>query len=143
MRDLILSPALTLPARLLSVTFSRSGGPGGQNVNKVATKADVRLDLAGAAGFLPAEDLERLRAALGARIDAEGRVQVVSSRYREQARNVEDALARMEDLLRQGLQRPRKRKRTRPSAGSRERRLGAKKHRSRIKQMRGRGAAED
>ncbi|MCC6672744.1 MAG: aminoacyl-tRNA hydrolase [Planctomycetes bacterium] len=136
LRDLHLPGGLVLPARLLDVSFSRGGGPGGQNVNKVATKADLRLDLAAAAAFLRPGDLERIRDVLAARLDPEGRLMVVSSEHREQARNVAAALARMEALLRTALHRPKARRRTRPSRGSVLRRLEEKRHRGERKRER-------
>ncbi|MBE7467459.1 MAG: aminoacyl-tRNA hydrolase [Planctomycetes bacterium] len=140
LRDLQLSGSRVLPARWLSIRFARSGGPGGQNVNKVSSKADLRLDLAAAAAHFSPEELERIREQLAPRIDAEGQLQVVSSEHREQARNVAAALARMEALLRGALKRPKVRRATKPSRGSKERRLEAKKHRSQVKQWRGRPA---
>ena len=136
LRDLTISPGQVVPLRLLSVRFARSGGPGGQNVNKVETKADVRLDLAGAVEVLGAPIVERIREKLANRLDAGGALQVVSSEYREQGRNVEAALARMETLLLGALAQPKRRKPTRPSAGSRQRRLDAKKRRGQLKKDR-------
>jgi ribosome-associated protein len=143
LRDLEISPQRVVPASLLSVRFTRSGGPGGQNVNKVATKVDLRLDLAGATAFLGAEDVARIREKLATRLDAEGRLQVVSSESRLQARNLETAVARMERLIRRALSRPRPRKPTRPTRGSRERRLAEKRQQSAKKRQRARDPSED
>ncbi|NCO41166.1 MAG: aminoacyl-tRNA hydrolase [Armatimonadetes bacterium CG_4_10_14_3_um_filter_66_18] len=137
LRDLALSPRRVLPARLISVHYSRAGGPGGQHVNKVATKADVRLDLDGAVEFLGESEVARIREKLVSRLDADGNLQVVSDEQREQARNVESALARMEGLLRGALIRPKVRRPTRPTRASRERRLAEKKRKGRVKQWRG------
>jgi ribosome-associated protein len=131
MRDLQLPRhRLVIPETLLSVRFSRSGGPGGQNVNKVSSKADVRLDLAGLEPILGPDRLTLIREKLGNRLDEEGRLQIISSEHRDQPRNVESALARMETLLDGALERPRPRRATRPTRGSVERRLKEKKHRS-------------
>lgn len=135
LRDLSVG-RFVLPASLLTVKFARSGGPGGQNVNKVASKADVRLDLAGAAEFLGESGVARIREKLEARIDKAGALIITSSEHRDQPRNVEAALARMEALLTAALARPKARIATKPSRGAKERRLGEKKARSEIKKGR-------
>jgi ribosome-associated protein len=135
-RDLHLGRRRVLPARLVSARFVQSGGPGGQNVNKVATKADVRLDLDGAAAVLGEELVERIRRKLATRLDGDGNLQVQSSEHRTQARNLEGALARMENLLKEALAVPRKRRPTRPSRAARKRRLDTKRRRGDIKRMR-------
>jgi ribosome-associated protein len=136
LRDLVVSPRRVLPARLLRARFSRSSGPGGQNVNKLATKVDLRLDLEAARAILGEPAVRRVREKLAARLDAEGRPRVVADRHRERARNLEAALRRMEELLREALARPRARKPTRPSGAGRERRLADKRLRSRLKRQR-------
>lgn len=141
LRDLRISQRRAVPAHLLSVRFSRSSGPGGQNVNKVASKADVRLDLAGALSAIGADAVTRIRAKLATRLDGDGNLQVVSDEHRDQTANVEAALARMESLIQGALQRPKKRRPTKPSRGSKERRLKEKKQRSQIKKWR--SSAED
>jgi ribosome-associated protein len=132
-----------IPERLLSVRFSRASGPGGQNGNKVATKVDLRLDLEGATECLGVEAVARIREKLASRLDGEGRLRVVSSESRLQARNLEVALERLEELIRRALARPRPRKPTRPTAGGRQRRLEGKRQQSEKKRLRGRDPRED
>ena len=138
LRDLELSARRVLPASLLSVRFSRSSGPGGQHVNKVASKADLRLDLAAVEEILGAAAVARIRTVLRSRLDGDGNLQVVSEEHRRQSANVEEAISRMETLLRGALTVAKKRRPTRPTAGSRERRLRQKRQRSDIKKGRAR-----
>ena len=132
-RDLQLTRTCVLPARLLDVRFSRSGGPGGQKVNTAETKVDLRLDLAGSAEFFSEAQLERIRDQLAPRIDGEGWLFVVSSEHRTRIANVHAAHARLEGLLRAAMTPPRRRRPTRPTRGSKERRLKEKKRDGSIK----------
>jgi ribosome-associated protein len=122
--------------RRATFTFARASGPGGQNVNKVSSKAVARLLLSNLSG-LDREQRERLKARLGRRVTAGGELLVSVQDTRDQARNRELALERMTELVAAALRRPRKRLRTRPSAGSREARLRAKRRRSQLKRGRG------
>lgn len=126
-----------IPSRCLRVRFARAGGPGGQNVNKVATRADLQLDLHCAREALGEADVGRIRRQLATRIDAHGLLKVSSRRARTQARNVELACARMEELLADALARRRTRRATRPSRASQERRLAAKRAQGARKRERG------
>jgi ribosome-associated protein len=131
-----ITPALSIPDDELVERFVRASGPGGQNVNKVATAVELRFDAAGS----PSLD-EPLRARLLARRDRritdEGVVVISAQRFRTQERNREDARDRLAALILAAMHVPKKRIATKPSRGARERRLGAKRERSTIKSGRG------
>jgi len=135
------TPTLTLDERDLQETFVRSPGPGGQNVNKVSTAVQLRFALEGSAG-LPAEVRRRLRTLAGRRVTADGWLVIEANRFRSQARNREDARARLVELVRRAAHSPKPRRATRPSAASKERRLQDKRVRARTKLARGRSAVD-
>jgi len=121
----------------LQWTFVRSGGPGGQNVNKVASKAVVRWNLA-ASPSVPEDVKARMRMQQRNRITTEGDLIITSQRYRDQERNKQDCLEKFRDIILQAFITPKPRKPSKPSHASRERRLQVKRRRSQVKKTRGR-----
>lgn len=119
----------------IDVRFDRSGGPGGQNVNKVATRATVLFDFE-ACPLLTAADRARLREKLATRRTKDGRLRAVSSRHRHQGRNRAAATERLLDLVLAALTRPKRRRATRPTRGSKQRRLDHKRRRGETKARR-------
>src|SRR5688572_3614482 len=131
-----------VPAAALTVRAVRASGPGGQNVNKVATKIDLRVELDRVEG-LSAAARSRLDALARHRLDADGRLVVTSQATRNQARNLEDAREKVRALVASALIPPRPRTATRPSAQARERRLGEKRLRGGVKRLRARPSRDD
>ncbi len=133
--DLVVTPALTVPAAELRWRFSRASGPGGQGVNTTDSRVELTWEL-GSSAVLPPATLERLRTRLAARLTNDAIV-VVASEYRAQRRNREAARLRLAALLRAALAPPPPpRRATRPSAAARRRRLEDKRHRSEVKRLR-------
>jgi ribosome-associated protein len=130
-----ITPQLAIPAAELSESFTRSAGPGGQNVNKVASKVELRWNLVSSAA-LSERDRAWLLERLQRRLTADGDLVVRSSRTRDQARNRADARERLVETVRAALRRPRRRVATRPSRGSVERCLAGKKRRASVKRAR-------
>ncbi|MBV9345751.1 MAG: aminoacyl-tRNA hydrolase [Gammaproteobacteria bacterium] len=128
---------LEIPDEELTVTFVRSSGPGGQNVNKVASAVQLRFALA-ASRALDAAVKTRLRALAGRRVTAQGELLILARTHRTQEANRREAEHRLTELIRAALPAPRPRRATRPTRGSQERRLARKARAGRTKQLRGR-----
>lgn len=133
---------LHIPDEELHWAFARSGGPGGQNVNKVASKAVLRWDVA-ANQTLPPEVKERLLRLQANRITTEGELVIQGQRFRDQPKNIADCEERLREMILQAMHVPKTRKPTKPGRGARERRLGAKKERSQRKAGRKRPGLDD
>ena len=125
----------------LDIAFVRASGPGGQNVNKLATAAQLRFDIGKIA--LPDDARARLMRLAGQRMTKEGVIVIHAQRFRTQERNRSDAIDRLLELLREALVRPTPRRPTKPTLGSRQRRLEGKKRRSDIKARRGSRGYDD
>ena len=129
----------SIPEQDLQFQFVRASGPGGQNVNKVATAAQLRFDLAGTQA-LAAPVKARLRAIAGNRVNADGALLIMARNHRTQEGNRRAALSRLEELIARASVEPKKRHATRPTLGSRQRRLDNKRERKQIERLRGRVA---
>jgi ribosome-associated protein len=125
----------------LDISFVRASGPGGQNVNKLSTAVQLRLDTRRIA--LPADARARLIRLAGQRMTKDGVIVIHAQRFRTQERNRMDAIDRLIGLLREAMTRPVPRRPTRPTLGSKQRRLEGKKRRSDIKSRRGSRGFED
>jgi len=136
-----ITPSLAIADDEITITFVRASGPGGQNVNKVSTAAQLRWDPLNSPS-LPEDVKQRLIKLVGSRITGDGVLLIEAHRYRTQEQNRADALARLQALVEKALLRPKARRVTRPSAAVRARRLKTKKYRGEIKRLRGKPADE-
>jgi ribosome-associated protein len=135
MQDIVVTPRVVIPGGELALAFARSGGPGGQNVNKVASKVSLRWNPTTTAALGPDERawlVERLRS----RLTGDGTLIVTSTATRDQSKNRDDAARKLALIVRAALARPRPRRPTKPSRGAKRRRLADKRHHAEIKRDR-------
>lgn len=136
-----ISRDLTIDEKDIDISFVRASGPGGQNVNKLSTAAQLRFDTSRIT--LPADAAARLARLSGQRMTKDGVIVIHAQRFRTQERNRADAIDRLVELLREALVRPVPRRATRPTLGSKQRRLEGKKRRSDVKAKRGSARFDD
>jgi ribosome-associated protein len=130
-----IAPGVEIPETELSFSASRSGGPGGQHVNKVSSRIELRFDL-DASPSLTDEQKRRIRSRLGARVTKDGVLRIVAATSRSQHANREEAVERFRHVLERALRKPKARVETRVPAGEKRRRVDAKKVRGRLKRYR-------
>ena len=133
--SLEITPTLSIPLSEVTLNFVRSSGPGGQNVNKVATAVQLRFDVM-ASPSLSEEVKSRLLAKAGARATREGEIVITADRHRTQPLNRADALTRFAELVRSATHVPRKRRPTKPTFASKQRRMDSKTRRGAVKALR-------
>jgi ribosome-associated protein len=127
---------LTIPLSDLRFRFTRSSGPGGQHVNRSATRVELLFDVAGSHSLTEAQRKRALKA-LAPYIDSDGVLHLISQSFRSQLRNREEAVERFQTLMRRAMRVPKRRRPTRPSRAAQERRLARKRRRSELKRQRG------
>ena len=125
---------ISLDEDALEISFVRASGPGGQNVNKLSTAAQLRYDVTGAS--LPPDVEMRLKRLAGRRLTKENVIVIEAQQYRTQERNRQDAIDRLVEMLKEASVRPTPRRATKPTYGSKQRRLEGKKLRSNVKKLR-------
>ena len=137
-----ISPTLSIDESELEITFVRSSGPGGQNVNKVATAAQLRFDVANSRS-LPADVRVRLVARAGSRVTRDGVLIITARRFRTQERNRADAIERLVEMIRVAATPPKHRRKTKVTRAAKARRVDTKRRRSATKRLRGSVGGED
>ncbi|HET9906558.1 MAG TPA: alternative ribosome rescue aminoacyl-tRNA hydrolase ArfB [Anaerolineales bacterium] len=129
-----ITPSIHIDERDLQIDYIRASGPGGQNVNKVATAAQLRFNINESA--LPGEAKARLIRLAGKRVTGEGILIIEAKRFRTQEQNREDAIQRFSEFVRKSFETPKARKKTKPTKASKETRLKQKKRKGEIKRLR-------
>ena len=142
MQDLVVRPNLSIPERELVWAAVRSSGPGGQNVNKVSSKVELRFDFETSSALTQSVKI-RLRGLAVHRLDGDGRILIVSQVTRNQPQNLEDARQRLVELIARALVVPKKRRPTKPSKAAKRRRVENKRVQSQKKQSRARKTHDD
>jgi ribosome-associated protein len=135
LEDIVVTPRVTIPGDELAIAFARSGGPGGQNVNKVASKVELRWNPTTSAA-LGDDDRAWLVQRLRSRLTGDGTLIVTSTATRDQGKNRDDATSKLALIVRTALDRPKPRKATKPSRGAKRRRIADKRHHAEIKRNR-------
>jgi ribosome-associated protein len=130
-----ITPSIAIDEQEIDESFVRASGPGGQNVNKLATAVQLRFNVR-TSPSLPDDVRTRLERLAGTRLTRDGTLVITAQRHRTQGQNRQDALDRLIDLIRRAAVTPRVRRPTKPTKASRQRRVEAKKHRAGLKQMR-------
>lgn len=133
--DILVTNEIRIPRSELTFQFSRSGGPGGQNVNKVNTRVQMRWNIEQTEA-LNEEVSHRFQALNRRRINSDGELIITSQRYRDQLRNIDDCIEKLQELVTAAATKPRRRRPTKPSAGAKRRRLQGKRERSERKERR-------
>jgi ribosome-associated protein len=134
--EVSITPRLSVSTHEFEFSYARSGGPGGQHVNKTSSKVLLRWNFERSGALTPAQR-DRVRAKLGARATEDGDILVTSELHREQSRNVDDAVQKFAAILQEALRVPKKRRATRPTRGSQKRRMDSKRKRGDTKKQRG------